>query len=316
MSRTLRLAYAELCAAMIIVGSIVVVSKVMTTTFPVFLAAAFRFAIASAILLPLLLKTTHSIPSFQKKDAFVLFLQAFAGNFLFSILLLYGLKLTSAAESGIILGTVPVVIGLISFLVLGETLTRYKAIALFIATIGIGAISSIGTSPSAGHEANPLLGNILVFVAVIGEALWTILGKTVSRRVTPLTIASLTSFFGLFLFAPFAVYQAYSFNFAAVTLLKWVALVYYGLGTVAAYILWYQGVSKVPASTAGVFTGLQPLSAVILSIFLLKEPMMWSYCLGILAVLSAIVLMGRDVGETSNKEKASFSQCPGGDLSG
>ncbi len=95
----------------------VVVGKVITTTFPVFLAAALRFAIASAILLPLLLKTTHGIPSLGKKDTCVLFLQAFAGNFLFSILLLYGLKLTSAAESGIILGTVPVVIGLISYLV-------------------------------------------------------------------------------------------------------------------------------------------------------------------------------------------------------
>jgi drug/metabolite transporter (DMT)-like permease len=105
---------------MLIVGSIVVVSKVITATFPVFLAAALRFAIASAVLLPVLLKTAHGVPSLRKKDACVLFLQAFAGNFLFSILLLYGLKLTSASESGIILGTVPVVIGLISFLLLRE----------------------------------------------------------------------------------------------------------------------------------------------------------------------------------------------------
>jgi drug/metabolite transporter (DMT)-like permease len=207
----------ELSAAMLIVGSIVVVSKVITTTFPVFLAAALRFAIASATLLPLLLKTARGVPSLQKKDACVLFLQAFAGNFLFSILLLYGLKLTSAAESVIILGTVPVVIGLISFLVLRESLTWDKGIALCIATVGVGAISGIATAPSAGLEANPLLGNLLVFGAVIGEALWTILGKAVSGRVTPLTIASLTSCFGLLLFFPFAAYQASSFDFATVT---------------------------------------------------------------------------------------------------
>ncbi len=200
------------------------------------------------------------------------------------------------------LGTVPLVIGLISFLLPGESLTKNKGIALFIATVGIGVISGIGTAPTAGHEANPLLGNVLVFGAVIGEALWTILGKAVSRRVTPLTIASLTGFFGLILFAPFAVYQASSFNFATVTPLGWVAVMFYGLGTVAAYVLWYQGVSKVPASTAGVFTGVQPVSAVILSMLLLKEPMLWSYWLGILAVLTAITLMGRNAGGTSNKE--------------
>jgi drug/metabolite transporter (DMT)-like permease len=234
----------------------------------------------------------------------MLFLQAFAGNFVFSILLLYGLKLTSAAESGIILGTVPVVIGLISFLLLREPMTWNKGIALFIATVGTGAISSIGTAPSAGHAANPLLGNVLVFGAVMGEALWTILGKAVSGKVTPLTIASLTSYFGLVLFSPFAVYQARSFNFATVTPLSWAAVVYYGLGTVGAYILWYQGVSKVPASTAGVFSGVQPVSAVVLSNLLLKEPMVWSYWVGIGSVLSAIVLMARN---TSGSRK---TDCP------
>ena len=293
MGKTLLRTYVELSSAMVFVGSSVVVGKVITANFPVFLAAALRFAIASAILLPLLLKAEHGIPSLGKKDACVLFLQAFAGNFLFSILLLYGLKLTSAAESGIILGTVPVMIGLLSFLFLKESLTWNKGIALFITTVGVVAISSIGMAPSSAQGANPLLGNILVFGAVTGEALWTILGKAVSGRVKPLTIASLTSCFGLVLFSPFAVYQAGSFNFATLTPLSWAAVVYYGLGTVGAYLLWYQGVSKVPASMAGAFSGAQPVSAVVLSIILLQEPMLWSYWVGIAGVLSAIVLMTR-----------------------
>lgn len=287
---------------MIIVGSIVVVSKVITTNFPVFLAAALRFAVSSAILVPALLKAERGIPSLRKKDAGILFFQAFAGNFLFSAFLLYGLKLTSAAESGIILGTVPVMIGLISFLFLREALTWNKGIALFIATVGVGAISSLGISHTAEQGANPLLGNALVFGAVIGEALWTILGKAVSERVTALTIASLTSCFGLVLFLPFAVYQVGNFNVATVTPLGWAAVIYYGLGTVAAYMLWYQGVSKVPASTAGVFSGVQPVSAVVLSNLLLNEPIVWSYWVGIGSVLLAIVLMMRNASGTRNKE--------------
>ncbi len=314
MNRRQLRAYLELSAAMIIVGSIVVVSKVITTNFPVFLAAALRFAIASAVLLPLLFKTERGLPSLGKKDTCLLFLQAFTGNFLFSILLLYGLKLTSAAESGIILGTVPVVIGLLSFLLLREPLTRNKGIALLVATVGVGVISSIGTAPSVGHGANPLLGNVFVFGSVIGEALWTIMGKAVSGKVTPQTIASLTSCFGLILFAPLAVYQARSFNFVTVAPLNWAVIVYYGLGTVGAYLLWYQGVSKVPASTAGAFTGIQPVSAVVLSNLLLKEPMVWSYWLGIGSVLSAIVLMVRSASasrkveelETVNRRETSY----------
>lgn len=287
-------AYAELSAAMLIVGSLVVVSKLITAQFPVFLAAALRFAISSAIMLPMLLKANHGLPLLGKKNVCILFLQAFAGNFLFSILLLYGLKLTSAAESGIILGTTPMVIGLISFLFLREPLTWNKAISLLVATLGIVVINSIRTSPLVGEGSNPLLGNILVFGAVIGEALWTILGKAASGKVKPLTIASLTSCFGLLLFSPFAVYQAGSFNFAGIPLLSWTPIVYYGIGTVGAYVLWYQGVSKVSASTAGIFTGIQPVSAVILSSIVLNEPMLWSYWVGIACVLLAIVFMRRD----------------------
>lgn len=293
MSRTQLRTYVELSSAMVFVGSFVVASKVITTSFPVFLAAMLRFAIASAILLPMLLKAEHGFPSLGKKDVSILFLQAFAGNFLFSLFLLYGLKLTSAAESGIILGTTPVVIGLIALLFLREPLTLTGGIGMLIATLGIGAINSIGTAPSAGQGSNPLLGNILVFGAVIGEALWTILGKAASGKAAPLTIASLTSFFGLLLFSPLAVYQARSFDFAAVPLQNWAWIVYYGVGTVGAYVLWYQGVSKVPASTAGVFSGILPVSAVVLANIVLKEPVLWSYWVGIVCVVLAIVLIAR-----------------------
>nr|NJM02642.1 EamA/RhaT family transporter [Desulfobacula sp.] len=49
-------AYGNLSLAMIIVGSSVVFGKIITYSFPVFLASGLRFAIASAVMLPLLLK--------------------------------------------------------------------------------------------------------------------------------------------------------------------------------------------------------------------------------------------------------------------
>src|SRR5579875_3526732 len=94
-------AYIELGAAMVIVGSIVVVSKAITATFPVFLASALRFVVALAILLPLWLKEGRGISLPGRRDAWIMFLQSFAGNFLYGILLLYGLKWTSAVEGGI-----------------------------------------------------------------------------------------------------------------------------------------------------------------------------------------------------------------------
>jgi drug/metabolite transporter (DMT)-like permease len=285
------MAYLELSSAMIIVGSTVVVGKVITSSFPVFLASGLRFAISSMILLPMLLKVNAGFPALRRKDVSILFLQSFAGNFLFSIFLLYGLRLTSAAESGIIIGTTSVVIGLISFLFLREKMAWNSSAGVVLATFGVVVINVLGGSLHVEQGSKPILGNLLVLGAVIGEALWTILGKVVSGKVTSLTIASLTSFFGLLMFLPFAIYEARSFDFSAVPPAGWIPIVYYGIGTVGAYILWYRGVSKVSASTAGVFTGILPVSAIILSYMILKEPFLWSHWVGIFCVLLAIVLM-------------------------
>jgi len=283
-------AYLELSSAMIIVGSTVVVGKVITSGFPVFLASGLRFALSSVILLPMLAKANNGFPSVGRKDGFILFLQAFAGNFLFGILLLYGLRLTSATESGIIIGTTSAVIGLISFVFLREKMSWNSSAGIVLATLGVVVINILGSSSQIGEGSNPILGNLLVLGAVIGEALWTILGKVVSGRVTPLTIASLTSFFGFLMFLPFVVFEAGSYDFSSVPLAGWIPIVYYGVSTVGAYILWYRGVAKVLSSTAGVLTGILPVSAVLLSYLVLREPVFWFHWVGILCVLSAIVL--------------------------
>ncbi len=59
--------YVELSVAMVIVGSTVVVGKLVTLSFPVFLASALRFALSSIILLPELLKAGNGFPRLSRK---------------------------------------------------------------------------------------------------------------------------------------------------------------------------------------------------------------------------------------------------------
>ncbi len=299
-------AYIELTGAMVIVGSNIVVGKMITAGFPVFIASALRFALASSILLILLLKNAKGFPHIARRDVLVMFLQSLTGNFLYSVFLLYGLKLTSAAESGIISGTMPAIVGLISFLFLRERLVWSKWLGIGLVVIGMIVMNGTGQLAGGDHGTGNLLGNLLIVGSVVGEALWTTLSKTTAGRVPPLASACLTSCFGFVLFLPIALYQSISFNFASVSLANWGAVVYYGLiGTVAAYLLWYQGVAKVSAGTAGVFTGIAPVSAVVLSYIVLGEPFAWSHVLGGLCVLLAIVLIARTSSETDGVGKNS-----------
>ena len=289
MDKQARIAYVELSLAMVIVGSSVVIGKLVIASFPVFLASALRFGLGSLILLPLLLLREGRGVSIGRRDWIILGLQAFTGVFLFSVFLLYGLKFTSAAEAGIITSTTPAVVATISFLFLKEKLTLNKAIGIALAVLGVLIINVLGEPFDSERGKYALLGNVLIFGAVVGDAAFTIFPKLATQTISPLRTATVMSVMGVVMFAPFAFYEALSFDFASTTLLDWGLVIYFGVVvTVGAFTLWFGGVNKVSSSEAAVFTGIMPVSAILLSYIILGEPFAWSHLWGGLCVLAGI----------------------------
>lgn len=276
---------------MFLAGSSVVAGKIMLVTFPVFLASGLRFVVASFSLLVLMLIFEKHFPILTRKDYLILFLQAFFGIFLFNVLLLFGLKISTAINSGIITSTTPVFIALIAHFFLKERLSFHTSCGIFLTMIGIFALQLLDQSPPSPSAGNNLVGNLMVLGAVISEALFMILGKTVSSRLSPLIITTHVSIFGLLLFAPFAVFESIGFDFTEPTLLDYTIILYYGIAvTVIAFLLWYKGLSIVPAGTAAVFTGVLPASAIFLSIVLLNEAFTWIHLIGGLCIVLGCTL--------------------------
>ena len=298
MKRNLR-AYLELAGAMVLVGSSVVVGKLIAESLPVFLVGFLSSAISAAILVPVLLRREGGLPAVSGRDLLILFLQALTGIFLFRVLLLWGLLFTTAAEGGVITSTTPAVVGLISFFFLKEKLGPRVIVGIGLSVFGIVALNVLGSDTGTVRGPAPLLGNLLVFGAVISEALFTIFGKVASERVTPLATAASASVLSLALFLPLGLYQAVGFDFSSVGLSGWVAVLHYGVFVTALgyllwfYLLWFSGLSRVPASTAGPFTGVLPVSAVLLSYAVLGEPFSWAHLVGVTCVLLAILLIAR-----------------------
>ncbi|WP_342504933.1 DMT family transporter [Sporosarcina sp. FSL K6-2383] len=283
----------KIILAMIIVGSSVVAGKLIVQSFPVFLASELRFLVATIILVPILIKF-EGFPSITKRDLLILFLQALSGVFLFNIFILYGLKITTAIESGIITSTIPAVTGVLAFFFLKEKLTKKVIIGILLAVLGTLTINIFGSFSVVERGTSPLFGNILIFGAVISEAFFIIFGKFIAQRVSPLAISTIVSIFGAVLFLPFALYEGNQFKFEEVSIEEWGLVFYFGIVvTVIAFILMYQGLSKVPASTAGVLTGVLPISSVILSVNILGEEITYTHLVGIVITLIAIYLIAK-----------------------
>jgi drug/metabolite transporter (DMT)-like permease len=110
--------------------------------------------------------------------------------------------------------------------------------------------------------------------------------------VSPRATAVLASVLSLALFLPLGLYQAIGLDFSSVGFVGWASVVHYGaFVTALGYLLWFGGLAKVPASTAGVFTGVLPVSAVLLSYLVLGEPFSWAHPVGMACVLAAILLI-------------------------
>lgn len=284
-------AYVYMAVSMAIVGSLVVVAKVLVDVFPVFLVSGLRFAVAAAITVPAVLRT-GGFSSLTARDWGILSVQSFVGVFLFSVFMLYGLRFTTAAESGIVTSTIPAVTVLVSYLLLREKPTRFTAAGIALAVLGVAAINLVEISPAAGRGPNPMLGNLLIFGSVVGEAVFVVVGKILSERIGPLMISAVMSLFGFLLFLPLALYEANGFEFHRVTAVQWALVLYYGtVATVGSFLLWYKGISRVPASTAGVFPGVIPVSALLLSYLVLREPFLWSHLFGGASVMAGIGLI-------------------------
>lgn len=285
-------AYCCLSAAMVIVGSSVVVGRIAALRLPVFLALGLRFAVACLLVLPLLRRREGGLPRLSVRHWAVLFGQTFCGVFLFNVLLLHGLRLTGAATAGIMTSTTPAWMGILALAFLGERPGGRAWLGILLSVAGTLAVTFQGAAPDATQEAQPLLGGLLALGAVLGEACFLLLRKALPASLSALGAAAAVSLLGLAQFLIPALWQAAAFDWSSLAFRDLVLLLYYGaVVTVLAYVLWFAGVVRVPAGTAGVFTGIMPVSALVLSWAVLDEPLGWRHAAGCAAVLGGIALL-------------------------
>ena len=239
----------------------------------------------------------------KRKDWSLLIIMAFCGQFMFTVLLLIGLKMTSATEAGLITSTTPAAMGLVTCFVLKERLFARQWIGIALALFGMMSINAFPAGEIADHgSCNHLLGNLLVCLAVVGEAVFLLLKKMMAPAVSSMMTTGILCALGLAMFLPPAIYQSIGFNFRTVGLSGWGAIAYFGVVfTVVAYFLWFSGVSRVSGGTAGIFSAVMPVSAVGLSVLFLGESLTFSSILGVVFVLGAIVLISL---EPREKHKA------------
>lgn len=278
-------AYLIMALAMFTVGSTVVASKLIGASMPPFTAATLRFAVALPILLVLMRVTRTAWPRPDRHDAVLLTLQALAGSAGYTALLIYGTERTTGSDAGIILGTLPAVAAIISFVALRERMSRTMILAIGLATASVAV-----TAIKPGGESGSLIGNGLVLAAVVCEGLFILLNRRLRTALPGLTMATAMCGLGFLLSVVPALGEILNGGLDAQPAAL-LGAIYYGLvPTVLGFWLWYAGSARVDPSEASLMTSVAPVSAVLLSAIMFGDALDAGRLAGLVLVIAAILV--------------------------
>lgn len=258
---------------MTLVGTNVGIGKTMVAVMPVAAFALWRFMIAIVALSPRY--RPSAMRRVTRRQWGHLFVQTFFGTFLFTLLILFGVRMTTATAAGVITATLPACVALLSWAVLREHPSRRTLVSIGLAIAGVALLNvsrGDGHGANAGAAANAWLGNALVLGAVVCEAIYVIVSKRLAAELPAIDICAYTHLIGGVLMLPFGIVGLMAVDYAALTPGHWALIVWYGLAaSVFSFFLWMRGIRHVSAQLAGVFTAMVPVAATAYGVIFLDE---------------------------------------------
>lgn len=282
------LSFLCLGASMALVGSYVGLSKILVLVFPIFLLAWLRFGFAALAMAGWVRRQAGEAP-LNARSRRLLFLESFFGNFLFSVCMLFGVSMSTALAAGVIMAGIPAAVALLSRLLLKERIPTPTLLGIAFA---VGGIALVSFAKHAGSEGSgSLMGNLLLVCAVFCEAVYVVIGKKLSGQVGPKRISALINLWGFVLVTPLGLWQAWHFDFAPIAAQSWGLLAFYSIAASMITVwLWMTGLKHVPASKAGIFTVLLPVSAAAIGVLFLGENFSAAQSAAFALALAGVVL--------------------------
>lgn len=201
---------------------------------------------------------------------------------------LYGLKFSTAANGALLYATTPVFILLLSYVVLNERITKKKTVGILLAFAGVAIIVF---ERGIDFSSEYTFGNLMILIAVVAWALFTIYGKPMILKYGALPTTSIAMLMGTLIFLPVGLVFSLSYPYAQLGSGHWVGVLYLGVGTsIFGYMLWYYALGHLEASKLAVFANGQPIVATLLSLIFLDYTITAPFVIGGIVTIVGVML--------------------------
>ncbi len=203
MNNALIKAHLALLAVNIIYGANYVVAK---DVMPAYLnPISFVMArILGALVMFWILNRFVGLDKVKPKDFIRLLFCGLFGVALNQLFFFEGLSMTSPVNAAIIMPCTPIIVVVLSFFILKESLSRNRLIGISLGLAGALGVILIGAF-SDGKDINANgLGDLFILINATSYALYLVLVKPLMKRYSPLTVISYVFLFGSAFVVPYA----------------------------------------------------------------------------------------------------------------
>ena len=248
---------------------------------------AFNLArlIPASLVLLFAVSRTPALQEFEWRDAGRVFVLGVAGHVVFQVGFIHGTDASSATSSALILGLTPVAIAVLAWATRVEPFCRHTALGLVLTMAGIVFVS--GAEPDLSAH----LGNVALFIAMLGWSVYTVRGASLVKKYGALRVTAWSSAVAsvlLLLPGPFLLTLA---DFRRAPAEWWYAALGSGIAAIGlGNMLWVYAAGRVGPTLTGIYSNVLPIPSVLLSWLWLGETLQPAKIAGAVLIITGIAV--------------------------
>lgn len=275
------------------------------------------FTVWGPMLLATLLLLPFAIRDFKKsgkqlKDIAVFIQLALLGAFPAQVLMTWGTQYSQASNAAILTLALPVITAVFAFLLLKEKMNKVRWLSFAVAIIGV-LLCSTGDIRQVNMGPRYALGNILIFLAIVGNAYYNVGIKKIAERYSETEMVFYTYVVLVLLLTPLVLYYEPDVfpRIASFTSQTWVGLALLTFfHNFLSMLLFFKALKQLDAIQVALSNYLITfLGLPVAAIWLGETLSIWAIAGGILVLLSTLVItivdyrMSHTTGSTAVENK-------------
>ncbi|GHO85623.1 DMT family transporter [Dictyobacter formicarum] len=289
------LSWLILIGANILWATSYVAAKYALAAMPLPLMLALRMCLSGIVLLPFLI-ARRSLLDLTWRDVPQLALLSLIGFVVNKILEFGGLSLTTASDVALLITGESIFTSALSWIVLRERVSIRAIGALGLGFFGVYLIVERSLLPNLPTDGGVwrIVGDLLVVAALLIEALYTVRGKALLTRHSPLLITAASIVGSMLFWLPVAGWEFLSTGWRMPDMAGWLSALWLAIPcTCVAYLAWFQGLTRVKASAAASTLFIQPLLGPLLGVLLLHEELTPYTIFGGMLIIVSVYLISK-----------------------